>query len=207
MMTDVRFWDRLARRYAASPVKNMTAYEATLARVAARLRPTDRVLETGCGTGTTALKLAGQVAAYTGTDVSGGMIEIARERLAETPVDGLDFTVAGAVETRFEPESFDAVLGFNLLHLVDDLTAALDRAHALLAPGGLYITKTPCLGDMGWYIRPMIPLLRLFGKAPHVLFFTRSELERAMIRAGFELDESRVFEGAPHVRYLVARKA
>ena len=49
------FWNRVARRYAAMPMRNPDAWEETLARVTARLSPTDRVLELGCGTGSTAL--------------------------------------------------------------------------------------------------------------------------------------------------------
>ena len=59
---DVRFWDRIARKYAASPIKDIAGYERTIARIAQLLGPTQSVLEIGCGTGTTALKLAPLVA-------------------------------------------------------------------------------------------------------------------------------------------------
>lgn len=206
MHTDVQFWDRIAPRYAAGPIKNMSAYTATLDRVSARLSPTDHVLEQGCGTGTTALELAPRVASYVATDISQGMIEIAQRKSADRPVEGLSFSVAPAVETRFEPNSFDAVLNFNLLHLVADLPAALERAKSLLKPGGLYITKTPCLSEMGLFVRLVVPAMQFFGKAPSATFFTQRELEHAMERSGFELEDSRVFDGAAHVRYLVARK-
>jgi ubiquinone/menaquinone biosynthesis C-methylase UbiE len=206
MTTDAQFWNRIARKYAKDPIKNMTAYEATMTRVEALLSPQDKVLEVGCGTGPTALRLARFTGAYTGADISEEMIAIARERLAAEPVPGLDFTVAPVRETRFSPEGYDKVLAFNLLHLVDNLPGALLRAHQLLKPGGLYVTKTPCLAQMGIFVRLLIPLLRMIGKAPEVLFFTREELEAEMARAGFEVVESRVFDGAPHSRYLVARK-
>ena len=49
-----RFWDRLAAGYAKKPVPDEEAYARTLERVRAHLTPNDRVLELGCGTGTSA---------------------------------------------------------------------------------------------------------------------------------------------------------
>ena len=130
--SEAKFWDRIARKYAASPVKNVAAYTATLDRVRRHLRPEHRVLEVGCGTGSTALTLAGEVSRYVASDISPVMIEIAREKLAESGVKNLEFVVAPAVETRFEPGSFDVVFGSSIYHLVDDLDAAFTRAHELL---------------------------------------------------------------------------
>ncbi len=206
MQAEAKFWDGIAPKYAKSPIRNMTAYEATLARVAARLRPDDTVLEMGCGTGTTALKLAGSVARYTGTDVSPKMIEIAREKKRQGVFDNLDFTTAPANETRFEKGTFDALLAFNLLHLIEDLDDALTRAHDLLKHGGLFISKTPCLGVMGLHIRLAVPVMRFFGKAPFVEFLRPDGLEDTIRGHGFELVETRSFEGSPHSWYVVARK-
>ena len=58
---DARFWDRIARKYAADPIKDMDGYARTVDRTRHHLRSTDTVLELGCGTGTTALKLAAHV--------------------------------------------------------------------------------------------------------------------------------------------------
>ena len=65
------FRDRITRKYAASPIADMAGYEATL-----RLAPFTRHL------------LA--------TDVSAGMITIAREKLAAQPVPQLNFAVTDA---------------------------------------------------------------------------------------------------------------
>ena len=58
---DARFWDKSARKYAAAPIKDMEGYDRTVDRTRQLLRDTDTVLELGCGTGTTALKLAPHV--------------------------------------------------------------------------------------------------------------------------------------------------
>jgi SAM-dependent methyltransferase len=203
-MTDIAFWDRIAPRYARSKISNIPAYEATLAAVARRLSPRDRVLETGCGTGSTALKLAPLVAEYTATDISGGMIEVA---LGKPAPENLRFAAAAAAPAgRDAAGSYDAVLSFNLLHLVQDLDGALAEAHRLLRPGGLYITKTPCLGEMNPLLRMLVPVMRLVGKAPWVRSLHRDGLERHIRGAGFAIEEVRTFTGAKAVWYVVARR-
>jgi len=81
----LRFWNRIAARYAARPLKNVPAYEATLADVASRLKGTDIVLEIGCGTGGTAIRLAPGVAQWTATDFSAEMVKIELMRWMPPP--------------------------------------------------------------------------------------------------------------------------
>ena len=80
IMTAQAFWDRHAPKYAKQPIAEPTAYEEKLRRVTALLRPTDHVLEVGCGTGGTAQHLARFAAHVTATDLSGEMIRIAKAR-------------------------------------------------------------------------------------------------------------------------------
>lgn len=207
--SDARFWDRTARKYAAGAIGDQAGYERTLARTSGLLRPGDRVLELGCGTGTTALRLAGNVDAYLATDLSAEMITIAEEKQATAPVANLVFRTATAEEIKPEPAPFNAVLGFNYLHLVRGLPATLSHIHALLAPGGLFISKTPCVGDMNWLIgRVMLPAMRAIGLAPYAGSFRVTELTRQMTTAGFEIlaiedHATRRNENRP---YIVVRK-
>lgn len=188
-----RFWDRLARRYAAHRIADPAGYERTLDRVRGLLGPTDDVLEVGCGTGTTALRLAPATRHWRATDVSPEMIAIAREKLAADPsphlrVD-LRFEVADAATPLAPPASLDAVLAFNLLHLVPDLDHALGVLVQMLRPGGLFISKTPCLAEMNPLItRVAVPLLRAIGKAPAVSSFDAAGLQAAFERQGLAIE-------------------
>lgn len=204
MTTSPLFWDRIAPKYSKSPIKNLDGYHATLARTRSYLRAGDRVAELGCGTGSTALLLADAVASYLGTDVSEGMISIARKKLAEDGAPALDFEVADA-DAPLPGAPMDVVMAFNLLHLVDNLTATLDHIRMSVRDGGLLIAKTPCLGDGPWIFRPMIKVMQWFGKAPHALFFTRADLERAIMQAGFQLVEADAYPSGSYTSYIVAR--
>ncbi len=207
--SDARFWDRSSRKYARSAIADPNGYERTLERVRAHLQPGDSVLELGCGTGTTALRLADGVRSYLATDISGGMIAIADEKLAVESIPALSFRAATAEELVHEESRFDAVLGFNYLHLVRNVPGTLRSIHALLKPGGLFISKTPCLGDMNPLIRLLLlPAMQAIGKAPHVSSLGASALEQLIIGAGFDVlvRESHASKGKDQRPYIVARK-
>ena len=204
--SDARFWDRTSRKYAAAAISDQAGYERSLERTRALLGPADRVLELGCGTGTTALQLAGGVQSYLATDISAEMIAIAEEKHAAGPVPALVFRTATAEALDGQ---FDAVLVFNYLHLVRDLPGTLNRIHALLAADGLFISKTPCLGDMNPLIRlALLPAMRAIGKAPYVSAFRAAELSQSISAAGFEIlaTESHATKGKDARPYIVARK-
>lgn len=209
---DSRFWDRIARKYAADKIADEAGYERTLARCLDYLKPSDKALEFGCGTGTTALRLAPSVGSLIASDISGEMIAIAREKQAaavkEHAASALTF-VQSALETLPYPgESFDVVMGFSAVHLVPDLGDGLAQVHRLLKPGGLFISKTPCLGDMNPMILAALPIMRFFGKAPNVLVFTSGELQAAMTAAGFDLVdvERHASKGKDTRPFIVARR-
>jgi ubiquinone/menaquinone biosynthesis C-methylase UbiE len=206
---DARFWDRIARKYAADPIKDLEGYERTVERTRHCLRANDTVLELGCGTGTTALKLAPHVSRMVATDLSGEMITIAREKAAAQGCGNAEFAVATPEHALWPDGAFDAVLAFNLWHLVADRTSALAHVWRVLKPGGLFVSKTPCLAEMNVLIRLAVPVAQLVGKAPYVAIFPASALEREIEAANFTIVErARHGSGRKEPRiFIVARKA
>mgnify|MGYP001823958080 FL=1 len=203
-MTDAAFWDRIAPRYADRPISDIEAYEATIARVKTHLRDTDRALELGCGTGSTALLLSPHVASYTGLDISQGMLDIARDKAWNATQTNLSFVEDSAEARSIAPGAVDTVLAFNLLHLVQT-EEVLARMHALLPRDGLLISKTPCVGAK-WYNRPLIGALRLVGRAPAVRYLTIDSLDEMVEQAGFEIVETGLYPPSTPSRFIVARK-
>jgi ubiquinone/menaquinone biosynthesis C-methylase UbiE len=204
-----RFWDRIAVKYAADHIADMAGYEVTLRRVQGLLSADQDVLEIGCGTGTTALRLASFTRRLLATDISAGMIAIAREKLAADPVPQLSFAVADADAAVAGQGEYDAVLAFNLLHLVTDLDRALELAMQALRPGGLLISKTACIAEMNPLIPYLaLPLMRAIGKAPHVLCFDADVLLSAIARQGMDIVsvERHGTRGKDIRVFIVARK-
>jgi ubiquinone/menaquinone biosynthesis C-methylase UbiE len=205
---DARFWNRIACKFAADPIADMAGYERTLERARHYLKGDEMVFEFGCGTGTTALRLAPFVGRIVATDISGEMIAIAREKAkAEGRLNAV-FEVATPDAAPLPDGTLDVAFGFNVLHLVAAREAALRGVHRLLKPGGLFISKTPCLKDMNPLIRMAVPVMQVVGKAPYVGFFTAEDLEREIAAAGFDIVErarhaSRGKDARP---FLVAQK-
>lgn len=200
-----RFWDKIASKYANKPVADPSAYEAKLERLKALVKPTDRLLEIGCGTGTTALHLAPSVAEMAATDISHAMIDIAEEKRVSSALSNVEFVQADATEIL--PESpFDVIMAFSLLHLVRDVPAALASSYAQLKPGGLFISKTVCMGDAAWPLRVFVRALHLMGLAPLVTPITKAQLVRALEQAGYSVLETRYFGKGRLNPFIVARR-
>jgi ubiquinone/menaquinone biosynthesis C-methylase UbiE len=205
---DARFWDRAARKYARDPIKDMAGYERTLERTRHYLTGTETAYEFGCGTGTTALRLAPFVGRIVATDISPEMIAIAREKAESQGSANATFEV-GTPDTAPWPDgTFDIAFAFNVLHLMAGWEAALKRVHRLLKPGGLFISKTPSLKEMNPLIRLAIPVMQMIGEAPYVAVLSATELENAITAAGFDIVErgrhaSRGRDARP---FLVARR-
>ena len=209
MADKARFWNRIARKYANDPIADMAGYERTLQRVQALLSKEHEVLEIGCGTGSTALRLAPATQRLVATDVSAQMIAIANAKLASQELPQLHFRLADADAPVAEQGAYDAVLALNLLHLVTDLPQALTSAIDALKPGGLLISKTPCLNEMNPLIPKLaLPLMRAIGKAPPVLCFDAKQLQAAMIAQGLQIlaVERHGSKGKDWRVFIVARK-
>ncbi len=209
-ITTAAYWNRVAAKYAAAPIRNQPAYEATLTRVRAHLRASDRVLELGCGTGTNALALAGDVAHVTATDYAQAMLDIGQSRAKAQGAAHITFARAAACDAPRGP--FDAVLAFNLMHLLPDMDAGIAAAHARLKPGGLFLSKTICIREpvAGWKmrlaLRTVLPALQWTGRIPRFRRLTVAEYDAALVRAGFTIVEAGLYPDSPASRFVVARR-
>jgi ubiquinone/menaquinone biosynthesis C-methylase UbiE len=205
------FWDRIAERYAKLPIRAPEAYEATLDRVRAHLRPGARVLELGCGAGTTAIRLADAAGTILATDFADAMLTIGRQRAAEAGVGNVAFARRDAARAA-DDGPFDAVLAFNLLHLVEDMDSVLAAMAAALKPGGMLAVKAICLREpgMSWRFRAalglLLPVLQALGRAPRLRRLTVAEFEAAITRAGFEIAETANHPERPVNRLVIAHR-
>jgi ubiquinone/menaquinone biosynthesis C-methylase UbiE len=203
-MTNAAFWNKAAPKYAKDAIGDMPAYEETLDRMREILQPHHRVLELGCGTGSTALELADSVDRYIGTDVASKMVKIAKGKLTEQSPQNLSFAVqdAGVMTSG----SNDVVLALNLLHLLPDLENRLAEIYKALPSGGLLISKTGLLKDGLWLLPLVIPLMRAIGKAPFVRSLSEESLIGLLENACFVIAEKLVQGGMVLRVFIVAQK-
>jgi len=206
MNYSTRFWDRIAAGYARKPVADETAYQQKLAFTQQYLNSDMDLLEFGCGTGSTALIHAPKVRNYQAIDVSTAMLEIARgKQLDKHP--NLKFSCSALEEFQAEPESFDAILGMSILHLLNDPVKGIEKVYQLLKPGGVFISSTACIADsMPWfrYIGPLGSALRLM---PPVRVFSSDTLKGYLKQAGFSIEMEWRSENNRISCFLIASKA
>jgi ubiquinone/menaquinone biosynthesis C-methylase UbiE len=108
------------------------------------LRPTDALLDVGCGTGTALFELAGSVARAVGVDLSEEMLEVARSRTRP----GVELLHADATALPFEDATFDAYRAERIYQHLADPLAALREARRVLAPGGRLVVADPDWGGL-----------------------------------------------------------
>lgn len=202
-----KFWNDAAQKYASRPVANVPAFEAKKAAIKARLAPGDAVLEVGCGTGTVAIELAGSVGHVHAVDLSEEMIRIARKRAADAGVTNVTFHV-GSVDdlADFHPGQFDMICALNLLHLLEDRGAALAKFFELLKPGGCFAETTVVLGDSWVPYRPLIAVMKWFGKAPPVWIIREDILHEEIDQAGFRGLEQPPIPAGSTVTFSITQK-
>ena len=208
-MTDksAKFWDKLAERYARQPIADEEAYQRKLRVTRDYLRPEMEVLEIGCGTGSTAIAHAPYVKHRHAIDISSTMIAIAQAKAEAKNVGNITFEQSTIDELSTPDQSLDAVLGLNILHLLDNMEAAIADVHRMLKPGGVFVTSTVCLGDSKLrYLKPIAPIARFFGLIPMVRVFTGKALEDSTTGAGFKIDYNWRSGGKLAV-FIVAKKA
>ena len=187
MVEASRFWDRMADRYVADPIKDVPAYERKLEITRSYLRPDMELLEVGCGSGATARLHAPYVKHVVATDFSARMIEIAKAKTAEEGITNITFEKADLTQLDKSRDSFDMVLALSVLHLLEDRDAAIRRVHRLVKPGGYFVSSTPCLGDGMSFFKFVAPAGRALGLLPILNVMTRAELVESLERAGFKI--------------------
>jgi ubiquinone/menaquinone biosynthesis C-methylase UbiE len=106
----------------------------------ADIRSGQRILDIATGTGIVAIEAAQRVGAagqVIGIDISIGMIEQARRKIAALDLSHLEFQVADAEALNFPDHDFDRIFCSSAFIWMSDLMGALRHWHRLLKPGGV----------------------------------------------------------------------
>ena len=100
------------------------------------IRPGERVLEYGCGTGSAAFDLAGRGIEVLGIDISPVAIDVAEAEARRRGVAAqVSFAEMNAEDLQLEDHTFDVVCGSGVLHHLD-LDRAFHEVKRVLKPDG-----------------------------------------------------------------------
>lgn len=201
-----KFWDRIAERYSKRPIADEAAYQRKLQVTRDYFRPDMDVLEFGCGTGSTAIAHAPYVKHIHAIDISSKMIEIAQRNARAGDVENVTFEQSTLDELDVPDETFDAVMGHSILHLLEDKEEAIAKVHRMLKPGGVFVSSTACIRDFMKVFKVIVPIGRTLGLLPLVKVFTLQQLQDSLTDAGFEIDHQWQ-PGKGKAVFIVAKKA
>jgi len=136
------FWNSPATRPWAEQHERQDRALAGLAEAALGLAaplPGERVLDVGCGAGTTVLALAARVGPsghVLGADISQQSIARASERIAAAGLPQAEAICADVASRQFGPGSFDLVFSRLGVMFFNDPTAAFANVHRAMKPAG-----------------------------------------------------------------------
>tara|TARA_R110002073_G_scaffold44540_1_gene123401 strand:+ start:8870 stop:9487 length:618 start_codon:yes stop_codon:yes gene_type:complete len=204
MKDSKQFWDKAAEKYIKSPIKDEATYQQKLAITQEVLRSDSKVLEFGCGSGATAIFHAPYVEQVVATDISDKMIEAAQRKAVEAGVQNIVFQQGALDSLKLQNESFDAVLGLNVLHLMEDLDGAIASVHRLLKNDGVFVSSTSLIGEINFAFRWLISGMQFLGLAPYVSRLTKSQLISKLLKSGFTIE--REWQTSHESVFIVARK-
>ena len=127
-----QFWERFSRHYSGFMRRSQATYQQICKAMRPFLKRDMDVLELACGTGQLSVPLSPCVRSWEATDFSAEMIHQAKKQVHSSR---LHFSVQDATKLPYGPESFDAVVISNALHVMPHPQKALTEAWRVLKPG------------------------------------------------------------------------
>lgn len=204
MKDSKQFWDKSAEKYAKSPIKDEKTYQKKLAITQEYLNSESQVLEFGCGSGSTAIAHAPHIKHIVAADISGEMIKIAQRKAVAAGIENISFQKGTLENLNIKDESLDAVLGLNILHLLENVDSAISKSYQLLNNGGVFISSTFLIGEVNILFRWLISAMQLLNLAPYVSRLTKKQLIAQLTEAGFIIE--REWQTTDESLFIVAKK-
>jgi phosphatidylethanolamine/phosphatidyl-N-methylethanolamine N-methyltransferase len=150
------------------------------------IKPRDRVLEVGVGTGINAA-LYPTDCSVTGIDLSGSMLERARERIARKGVRHVRLLQMDAANLKFADDTFDIVYAPYVISVVPDPVAVAREMRRVCRPGGriVILNHFRSKSRLGaWLERIIAPAAKYLGFKSDLdlpAFLVQAELEPVSI--------------------------
>lgn len=157
----------------------------------ARLGPSRRALDVGCGSGLNLEVLCRRGWVAEGIDPNPAQVERARQGGKSAEVTHLDLAARDPARVG----RYDLVTLFHVIEHLPDPLSTMRAAAALLRDGGLLLVETPLCCDL--------------YNVEHLFFFTRASLEHLLGRAGFQVCSQLLYVSARTAHdclLLLARK-
>ena len=145
------------------------------------IKPADKLLECGCGTGEFTLHLSENLnnkSMIYAMDLSKTLIKTAGSKLQKPNVE---FIVGNSAQTDFPDNFFDHVIGNGVLHHLD-LNSSINEFKRILKPGGKILFFEPNMANPQIWLQFHVKLFRkLTRMSPDEKTFWRWELKKQLL--------------------------
>jgi len=151
------------------------------------IKPGDRVLEVGVGTGIN-VDLYPADCAVTGIDLSSSMLEKARERVARKGVSNVRLLQMDAANLKFADDSFDIVYAPYVISVVPDPVAVTREMRRVCRPGGRIVilnhfrSSNPLMARIERMISPLTVHIGFKSDLDLPAFLAQAELKPQSIQ-------------------------
>ena len=167
----------------------------------------DIVLDYGCGGGIVSIGIADKAKEIHAIDVSSKIIEIAKANAAESNIDNINYAQATIFDEKFQNESFNVILAFRILHVLEGVQMVIRRINELLKPGGVFVSVTTCAESQKALLGIIAFLARKLKLLPlQINMFKLPELQGLLTGEGFEMVECEKLDDKIPTYCIVARK-
>ena len=199
MSKGIKFWDKQAEKFNKSGDKES---RKLVERSIPYLTSETKLLDFACGTGQSTNLFAELVDHATGIDYSEQMIRLA----SENKKDNTSFLTGSLDHKALEMASFDVVVAFNVLHLIDDVTHISTQIFDLLKPGGFFISYSACVPKKNTIMVKMIKLFSKLGLFPSFYPLTSTRLLNQLMKVGFDKERTEIDLGKIENNFIVLKK-
>ncbi|MFC1956497.1 class I SAM-dependent methyltransferase [Chloroflexota bacterium] len=202
-----KFWDNAAKDYIDQEQHTRLNENKDFKTTLKYLNIDDTVLDYGCATGIIANAIADRVKQVHAIDISSRMIETAKGKASERNIQNIQYAQATIYDGKYPKESFDAVLAFRILHILENPRMVVRRINELLKPGGVFISVSACMGDKLAFFGMLVSLASKMRILPqHVNMFKFQELQGIISGEGFKIEEFEMMDDTEPHYCIVARK-
>jgi SAM-dependent methyltransferase len=167
------FWNSEAtRRWVTEQTRidRLMAEVTDAALAAAAPKPGENVLDIGCGTCTTTLRLAEAVrptGRVLGIDISEQQLELARQRVAAAGADNVELVLDDAATYGFPAATFDlGFTRFGVMFFADPVAAFRNIRRAMKPSGRLLLTVFRSGGENPWATAAVVGIRHLVAPPP-----------------------------------------
>lgn len=198
-------WDKISNKYDRIFNSYEDVRELSITKVVPLLSKDDKVLELACGTGNLSLGIAKKLNKLVATDLSGGMLDVAKEKAVRVGISNIEFKKIDAEKTGFPDNSFDKVIIFNAIHIMENPIKVLSEINRLLKTNGMLITASECYGEPVKYKMRLglniLKVLSLFKLVSSFSFYNMKDIDTLLKTSGFKITSREILKKEP-VKYF-----